>query len=291
MTPVAHTATAPAPIPASAGIGLRSAHHRHVLTARPSTSWFEVHTENFFALGGPQPAFLERIRRDYPLSLHGVGLSLGSTDPLDRAHLTNLKRVVDRFEPAFVSEHLSWSSIGGQFINDLLPLPYTEEALAHFSERVSFVQEFLGRTILIENPSSYLAFEHSTFPEWEFISALSRRSGCGILLDINNVYVSAHNHGFDAATYLDGVPAERVREFHLAGHSTQITRSGTTLLVDTHDGRVSEGVWSLFAAAVRRFGPRPTLIEWDANLPTFDVLEDEACIAERCLSSDHAIAA
>jgi uncharacterized protein len=291
MTPVVHTAIAPAPIPATAGIGLRSAHHRHVLTARPNTPWFEVHTENFFASGGPQPQFLERVRLDYPLSLHGVGLSLGSTDALDCRHLAHLKRVVDRFQPVFVSEHLSWSSIGGQFINDLLPLPYTEEALIHFSDRVGFVQDFLGRTILIENPSSYLAFEHSTMPEWEFIAALSRRSGCDILLDVNNIYVSASNHGFSAADYIAGVPVERVREFHLAGHSTRVTQDGTTMLVDTHDGRVAEDVWTLFEAAVERFGARPTLIEWDANLPSFDVLEDEARIADRYLRSDHAIAA
>jgi uncharacterized protein len=291
MTAVVHTATATAPIPATAGIGLRSAHHRHVLTERPHVAWFEVHTENFFAAGGPQPAFLERVRNDYPLSLHGVGLSLGSTDPLDRKHLTNLKRVADRFHPAFVSEHLSWSSINGQFINDLLPLPYTEEALLHFSDRVSYVQDFLGRTVLIENPSSYLAFTHSTIPEWEFLTALSHRSGCTILLDINNIYVSAHNHGFDALDYLAGVPANRVAQFHLAGHSAQVARDGQTLLIDTHDARVSDGVWELFAAAVRRYGARPTLIEWDANLPPFDILADEARLADRILRSNHAIAA
>ncbi len=291
MTPVVHTMTVPAPIPATAGIGLRSAHHRHVLAEQPDVAWFEVHTENFFAAGGPQPAFLERVRSDYPLSLHGVGLSLGSADALDRKHLTNLKRVADRFQPAFVSEHLSWSSINGQFINDLLPLPYTEEALLHFSDRVSYVQDFLGRTLLIENPSSYLAFAHSTIPEWEFLAAVSRRSGCAILLDINNIYVSAHNHGFDALDYLAGMPANRVAEFHLAGHSAQVGRDGQTLLIDTHDARVCDGVWKLFEAAVRRIGARPTLIEWDANLPAFDILEDEAGLADRILRSNHAIAA
>lgn len=291
MTRLLHTAAAPAPIPATAGIGLRSAHHRHVITQRPSVAWFEVHTENFFAAGGPQPAFLERVRADYPLSLHGVGLSLGSTDPLDHAHLRNLKRVVDRFQPAFVSEHLSWSSIGGHFVNDLLPLPYTEEALTHFSERVAYVQDFLGRSVLIENPSSYVAFATSTMPEWEFLAQLSRRSGCDILLDINNVYVSAHNHGFDTGDYLAGIPADRVREFHLAGHSAQIDADGRTLLIDTHDARVCDDVWALFAAAVRRIGARPTLIEWDANLPAFDVLEDEARIAKTHLRGDDAIAA
>jgi uncharacterized protein len=292
MTPVpAITATASAPIPATAGIGLRSAHHRHVITQRPSAAWFEVHTENFFAAGGPQPAFLERVRADYPLSLHGVGLSLGSVDPLDHAHLHRLKRVVDRFEPAFVSEHLSWSSIGGQFSNDLLPLPYTEEALLHFSDRVGYVQDFLGRTVLIENPSSYVTFASSTMPEWEFLHEISRRSGCEILLDINNVYVSARNHGFDAQQYLAGIPAERVREYHLAGHAVQVDDAGHTLLIDTHDGRVCDDVWALYAAAIDLIGARPTLIEWDANLPAFDVLEDEARIAETHLRRHDAIAA
>ena len=291
MTPVLHTATASAPIPATAGIGLRGAHHRHVITQRPGVAWFEVHTENFFAAGGPQPAFLERVRADYPLSLHGVGLSLGSADPLDHVHLHTLKRVVDRFQPAFVSEHLSWSSIGGQFSNDLLPLPYTEEALEHFGDRVSYVQDFLGRTVLIENPSSYVAFANSTMPEWEFLAQLSRRTGCDILLDVNNVYVSAHNHGFDAHAYLAGIPADRVREFHLAGHSAQVDDAGNTLLIDTHDARVCDDVWALYAAAISRIGARPTLIEWDANLPAFDVLEDEARIAETHLRQHDAIAA
>lgn len=291
MTRVTANTNASAPIPACVGIGLRSAHHRHVLSARPRVAWFEVHTENFFAHGGPQPALLERIRADYPLSLHGVGLSLGSADPLDHAHVRSLQRVADRFEPHFVSEHLSWSSIGGQFVNDLLPIPYTEEALQHVADRVEYVQETLRRRLLVENPSSYLGFTHSTLAEWEFLSALTARTGCGLLLDVNNIHVSAHNLGFDPLAYLDGIPADAVAEFHLAGHSRRVDGAGRIVLVDTHDQRVDDAVWSLFAAAVRRIGPRPTLIEWDTDLPSFDVLQDEARLAEHHLEHRDAVAA
>src|ERR1700676_979714 len=220
-------------MPVSAGIGLRAQHHLHVLKEWPRTAWFEAHSENYFADGGSHVECLSRIRARYPLSLHGVGLSLGSTDPLNREHLANLRRVVARFEPMLVSEHLSWSSVGGRFANDLLPLPYTEEALRHVSSHIAQAQDFLGRRILIENVSSYLQFECSRMPEWEFVSAVAAESGCGILLDLNNIYVAAHNHGFDAQRYLDAMDPRAVLEIHLAGHSA-VEFEGQELLIDTH---------------------------------------------------------
>ncbi len=280
----------PGPIPVSAGIGLRAQHHRDVLEQRPSVGWLEAHSENYFAAGGAQPEFLERIRSQYPLSLHGVGLSLGSTDPLDRRHLENLKRIVARFEPALLSEHLSWGSFRGRHFNDLLPLPYTEEALRHMVSRVSEVQDFLGRQILIENVSSYLEFTCSAMSEWEFLAALAFESGCAILLDVNNIYVSARNHGFDAHEYLARMPAKAVREIHLAGHNRKSYR-GRDLLIDTHSTFVCADVWALYAAAIRRFGPVPTLIEWDTDIPALSVLVEEAQRADAIREAQHALAA
>jgi uncharacterized protein (UPF0276 family) len=262
-------------MPASAGIGLRAVHHRDVLAEPPPVAWLEAHSENYFAAGGPVVACLERIRELYPLSLHGVGLSLGSTDPLDVEHLAKLKRVVSRFEPGLVSEHLSWSSFGGRFANDLLPLPYTAEALAHVSARIAEVQERLGRRILIENVSSYLQFKNSEMPEWEFVAGVAARSGCAILLDLNNIYVAARNHGFEAARYLEAMPVAAVQELHLAGHS-RVACEGGELLIDTHGGPVCDDVWELYRAALRRFGPLPTLIEWDTDIPPLPVLAAEA---------------
>src|SRR6202051_2840375 len=221
------------PMPANAGIGLRAPHHLHVLSESPDVSWFEAHSENYFAEGGSHVECLSRIRARYPLSLHGVGLSLGSTDPLNREHLANLRRVIARFEPTLVSEHLSWSSAGGRFANDLLPLPYTEDALRHVSSRIAQVQDALGRQILLENVSSYLEFECSTLPEWEFVAGVAAESGCGILLDLNNIYVAAHNHGFACHDYLQGIPRHLVQEFHLGGFN-RIDLDGQVLLVDTH---------------------------------------------------------
>jgi hypothetical protein len=271
------------PVPARAGIGLRAPHHAEVIGARPNVAWVEVHSENFFARGGAQREVLERVRRDYPLSLHGVGLSIGSTDPLDARHLRELERLVRDFSPALVSEHLSWGSIGGRFTNDLLPLPYTEEALRHMSRRVRAVQEALGRRILIENVSSYLQFTCSVMPEWEFLAALASESGCGLLLDVNNVYVSARNHGFDPCAYVDTVPRRAVEEIHLAGH--RVNRYGEReILIDTHSTHVCADVWALYAHAIARFGRVPTLIEWDTDIPSFATLQAEArqadCIAE-----------
>ena len=282
--------SAPRPIPARAGIGLRAPHRRELLERRPEAAWLEVHSENYFAEGGRAMAELDELRQHYPLSLHGVGLSLGSADPLDTGHLAHLKRAVERYAPALVSEHLCWVSYGGAYLHDLLPLPFTEEALAHVVLRIRAVQETLGRQILIENVSSYLEFEHSTIPEWEFLREVAARSGCGILLDVNNVYVSAVNHGFDAHAYLAAVPAAAVQEIHLAGH-TRREFDGATLLLDTHDQRVAEPVWALYQHTLMLTGPKPTLIEWDSELPTLDVLLDEARRAGHQLEARHAAAA
>jgi uncharacterized protein (UPF0276 family) len=262
-------------MPACAGIGLRAQHHADVLEERPAVGWFEAHSENYFADGGAHLDYLDRIRADYPLSLHGVGLSLGSADPLDREHLRRLKRLSRRVEPALISEHLSWSSVGGTFANDLLPLPYTEEALGHVSAKIAQAQDLLGRRILIENVSSYLEFSCSRIPEWEFLAAVATTSGCGILLDLNNIYVSACNHGFDAQAYLEAMPRNAVEELHLAGH-TPVIHDGRELLIDTHSAPVCADVWELYRAALARFGEVPTLIEWDADLPPLAILVAEA---------------
>jgi uncharacterized protein (UPF0276 family) len=277
-------------MPASAGIGLRAQHHLDVLAGAPRVGWFEAHSENYFADGGAHVECLWRIRERYPLSLHGVGLSLGSTDALNREHLENLRRAIARFEPALVSEHLSWSSVGGRFANDLLPLPYTDEALRHASARVAEVQDFLGRQILIENVSSYLEFGASSLPEWEFVAGVAAESGCGILLDINNIYVAANNHGFECRDYLQGIPRGAVQELHLAGHS-RIDLDGEELLIDTHGAPVCEAVWELYRDALRRFGALPTLIEWDTDIPAFQVLQAQADTADAHRDSVHAVAA
>jgi len=277
-------------IPAGAGIGLRSVHHDSFLATRPAVSWVEVHSENFFAAGGAQPRVLEQVRRDYPVSLHGVGLVLGSIDPLDRTHLARLRALVDRYQPGLVSEHLCWGAIGGRHTNDLLPLPYTEEALRHVVARVQQVQDALDRTILIENVSSYLDFTDSSMSEWEFLSAVARSSGCGILLDVNNVYVSARNHGFQAPRYIDAIPAALVGEIHLAGHSVD-DYGGRDILVDTHGAPVCDDVWALYARALERIGAVPTLIEWDTDLPDLATLIVEAQQAERHLEVVRALAA
>jgi hypothetical protein len=263
--------TASRPVPAQAGIGLRSAHHDEFLARRPPVPWVEVHSENFFADGGRQLQVLDAVRRDHGLSLHGVGLSLGGSDPLDPEHLRRLKRLVQRAEPALVSEHVCWSSAGGIFLNDLLPLPCTEAALSHTAARVGAVQEHLGRQILVENVSSYLEFEGAEMTEWDFLVQLAQRAGCGLLLDVNNIYVSAVNHGFSALEYLRAIPAELVGEIHLAGHTV-----AGDILIDTHSAPVTDAVWALYRDALRLLGPVPTLIEWDAELPALDRLLAEA---------------
>jgi len=278
------------PLPAAAGIGLRAAHHGQVLAESPDVAWFEAHTENYVADGGAHVECLSRIRERYPLSLHGVGLSLGSTDPLNGQHLARLKRAVDRFAPALVSEHLSWSSVNGRFANDLLPLPYTEEALHHVSRRIAQAQDALGRRLLIENVSSYVTYRCSTLTEWEFLAAVAVESGCGILLDLNNIYVSAHNHGFACDDYLEGIPVGAVGEFHLAGH-TRIDQDGRSLLIDTHGSRISDAVWDLYRRALQRFGSLPTLIEWDTDIPGLEVLRAEAQHADALEAALHDLAA
>ena len=270
-------------LPARAGIGLRGSHIDELLATKPALDWLEVHSENYFGDGGQPLYFLERFRSHYPLSLHGVGLSLGSTDPLNSTHLRKLKSLVDRFEPGLVSEHLCWSSVGGQFLNDLLPLPYTEEALNHVVTRIGEAQDYLRRQILVENVSSYLQYKHSTIAEWEFLAEVSRRAGCGILLDVNNIYVSAENHQFDPLTYLDAIPAHAVQEIHLAGFD-----SNGDCLIDTHGKPVFDAVWPLYAHSIERLGPKPTLIEWDTNIPPLDVLLGEAWKAREILERQNA---
>jgi len=270
------------PVPARAGIGLRFPHHRVVAETRPDTAWFEVHTENYMGGGSPLH-YLESIRRDYPISLHGVGLSLGSAHGIDAAHLARVRDVVARIEPGLVSEHLSWSVAGGTYLADLLPLPMTEEALDTVCRHIGQVQDALKRAILIENPSTYLRFRHSRIPEWEFLAATAARTGCKILCDVNNIYVSACNHGWDASAYLAALPKDSIGEIHLAGHAVR-ELNGRCLRVDEHGSPISTEVWALYAEALARFGRLPTLIEWDTDIPDFAVLRDEAAKAESAMA-------
>lgn len=270
------------PIPVRAGIGLRHPHVPDFLDSSPKIGWLEVHSENYLAEGGPRLKALEAIRLDYPLSCHGVGLSLGSQEGIDAAHLARLKAMFARFQPEFVSEHVSWSVTGGIYLNDLLPLPYTEESLSVVCRNVERAQNAFRRQILVENPSTYVAFATSTIPEWEFMAEIAKRTGCGILLDVNNIHVSAVNHGFDPNRYVDAVPGAAVQEIHLAGHAVR-NLDGATLLIDDHGSAVDEAVWRLFERAVRRIGPRPTLVEWDTRIPPLSTLLGEAERADRIL--------
>lgn len=256
---------------APVGIGLRAPHHAELEARRPPLGFLEAHSENFFAEGGPAPARLERLRAAYELSLHGVGLSLGSADPLDERHLARLAALVGRYQPFLVSEHLCWSSIDGRHAHELLPLPFTRGAVAHVAGRIAHVQERLGRRLLVENVAAYFRFDGAPMAECEFVAEVARRSGCALLLDVNNVWVNAVNHGFDPLAYLEALPADGVLEIHLAGHEARA--SG---LVDTHSRPVCDEVWTLFRAALERFGARPTLIEWDNDIPALDVLLAEA---------------
>jgi uncharacterized protein (UPF0276 family) len=256
------------------GIGLRAPHVGEIAAARPSLPWLEVHAENYMA-GGPALATLEKIRHDYPVSLHGVGLSLGTAGRLDARHLGRLRTLAEQIEPCLVSEHLSWSIVDGTYLNHLLPLPYTEETLRVFADQVLHVQEALGRQLLIENPSGYLRFRHSSIPEAEFIAEIVQLTGCGLLCDVNNIFVTAENLGLDPVGYIDALPRDAVREIHLAGHGRNDV-DGHTILIDDHGSPVAEDVWRLYAHALRRFGPVPTLIEWDTDLPSLSVLLDEA---------------
>ncbi|MGH8162803.1 MAG: MNIO family bufferin maturase [Rhodanobacteraceae bacterium] len=273
------------PMPAAVGIGLRPAHFEYVLEHRPRVPFFELHSENLFCAGGAQWEMFDSLRRDYPVSLHGVGLSLGSADRIDLAHLAALRELICRAAPALVSEHVCWGAVDGRHYNDLLPLPYTDEALDLMVGRVAQLQDTLQRRVLVENVSSYIHFNHSTMPEWEFLAVLAARSGCGLLLDVNNLYVNSVNHGFDPCEYIAGIPADAVEEMHLAGFTRKTDLHGA-LLIDSHDQRVDAAVWSLYANALASIGSRPTLIEWDRNLPEFALLQDEARIAEGYLAPD-----
>jgi uncharacterized protein len=249
------------------GLGLRVDHYEAILAGQPPIDWFEALTENYLVPGGRPLDYLMRIRERYPLAMHGVSLSIGSTAPLDHEYLRQVKALAARVQPAWVSDHLCWTGVAGRNTHDLLPLPYTEEALAKVAERVRTVQDVLGRRILLENVSSYVAFRDSRLTEWEFLSEVAVRADCLILLDVNNIYVSAVNHEFDALEYLDGIPPERVQQIHLAGHENQ-----GDYLVDTHDTEVPDPVWDLYAQAVRRFGAVSTMIERDDHIPPLEEL-------------------
>ena len=266
------------PAPARAGVGLRGVHHAE-WDARPACGWLEAHAENYFADGGPLPALLESLHRDYPLSLHGVGLGLGSCEPLDREHLGRLAALVRRHQPEVVSEHLCWGHAGGLHFNDLLPLPFTEETLSLLCTRVDLLQSTLGRCVLIEHLASYLTFPESTLAEAQFLAELAQRTGCGLLLDLNNLHVNAVNHGFDPQAFLRALPAAAVGEIHLAGY-TPVSIDDETVLIDTHGSAVDEAVWALYRDALQLIGPRPTLIEWDTDIPSLEVLRAEAALAD-----------
>jgi uncharacterized protein len=261
-------------IAASVGVGLRAPHVAEIVATRPALGWFEVHAENYMG-GGPALAQLAAIRRDYPLSLHGVGLSLGTAEGVDDEHLRRLAALVARTEPMLVSEHLSWSVSGGVYLNDLLPLPYTEETLAIVADNVAKTQDMLRRRLLVENPSGYLRFHHSAIPEPEFLAALVGRTGCGLLCDVNNINVTCANLGADAADYLDSLPAAAIGEIHVAGHAS-VMRGGKTLLIDDHGAPVAPAVWRLYRRALARCGVVPSLVEWDKALPPFATLLQEA---------------
>ncbi|HEV8471498.1 MAG TPA: DUF692 domain-containing protein [Methylomirabilota bacterium] len=273
---------------AACGIGLRTPHIAEIDATRPAVGWLEVHAENYMG-GGPALRALERLRRDYPLSVHGVGLSLGGADGLDLAHLDRLARLVERLEPALVSEHLSWSVTGGAYLNHLLPLPYTEEALGVLCRHVTRAQERLGRRLLVENPSGYLRFRDSPIPEVEFLNALARRTGCGLLCDVNNVYVTCANLGGDAQAWLDALEPSAVGEIHLAGHAVN-DADGRSILIDDHGSPVTDDVWRLYEHALRRYGAAPTLIEWDTDVPPLSVLLAEATKAEQRLKGSDVVA-
>jgi uncharacterized protein (UPF0276 family) len=263
------------------GLGLRPVHYEALLSGSHAIDWLEIVSENYLVPGGQPLAYLERIRAEFPLVMHGVSLSIGSTDPLDRRYLSDLKELARRVEPAWISDHLCWTGVEGRNVHDLLPLPYTEEALAAVTARVGEVQDLLGRQILLENVSSYLSYRDSEMTEWEFLSEVARRADCAILLDVNNIYVSAVNHGFDPLDYLRGVPRERVRQFHLAGHSDMDGH-----LIDTHDHPIAAPVWALYREAVEHFGPVPTMIERDDNIPELGELVAELDVARAVASGE-----
>ena len=270
----------PRAIPFRAGVGLKSEHYRTIVETNPDIGFFEVHAENYMGAGGPPHRYLTEIRNRYPLSLHGVGLSIGADQPLDRDHLQRLKQLVERYQPGLFSEHLAWSTHDTTFFDDLLPVPYTAETLARVTDHIDEVQETLGRKMLLENPSTYLAFAESTYSEIDFIAEIVQRTGCGLLLDVNNVYVASTNQQWDPVRYIDKYPLAHVQEIHLAGYTREADEKGRPLLIDTHDRPVDEIVWDLFEHAVGQLEPTPTLIEWDAKVPAWSELKAEADRAE-----------
>ncbi len=279
------------PVPARAGIGIKPAHYHDLLRTKPPLAFVEVHPENYMGAGGPPHAYLEAIADIYPLSFHGVGMSLGGAEPLDRDHLARWRRLIERYKPALVSEHIAWSRFGGISLHDLLPILYNEASLALVCEHIDEMENFLGRSILVENPSSYIAFRESDIPEAEFIVEVARRSGCGLLLDINNVYVSARNHGFDPCGWLMRVPGDLVGEIHLAGHSV-IREDEFEIRIDDHGSHVTPEVWDLYRETIARIGAKPTLIEWDTDVPPLAVLLEEAARADKLAAQEkHAAAA
>jgi len=271
------------PIGGLAGTSFKHEHLPAILAEGRQCCFFEVHAENYMGAGGPPHRALEAIRRDHPVSLHGVCMSIGGPQPLDKAHLARFRNLVARYEPALVSEHLAWSTHETIYFNDLLPLPYTEATLGRVCDHIDEVQEAIGRPLLLENPSTYLAFRESTMSETDFIRAVAGRTGCGLLLDINNVFVSATNHGFSAREYLADFPLSRVGEIHLAGHAEQADDEGAPLLIDSHDGPVADAVWKLFEIVIGQCGPIPTLVEWDSNIPDWPILKSEATAARAIL--------
>ncbi len=270
-------------LPARAGVGFKPVHFRAILVEPQPIGFFEVHAENYMGAGGPPHAQLAALRQRYALSLHGVGLSIGSMQPLDRDHLARLRSLCDRYEPESFSEHLAWSSHDGVYFNDLLPLPYTPQTLARVAEHIDTVQTTLHRQMLLENPSTYVGIAESTIPEVEFLAEVSRRTGCGLLLDINNVFVSSTNLGTSPQDYLDEFPFERVKEIHLGGHHRDIDDAGAPLLIDAHAAPVAQPVWELYACVIARIGPIATVIEWDNDIPDWPMLRAEAAAAERIL--------
>lgn len=262
-----------------AGVGLKPVHCRSILERRPALGFFEVHAENYMGAGGPPHRHLTAIREHYPLSVHGVGLSIGGSQALDEAHLRRLKALIERYQPALFSEHLAWSTHASGYFNDLLPIPYTPESLQRVVEHIDAAQTFLRRPLLLENPSTYVQFGESSYSETDFLNEVVRHAGCGVLLDVNNVYVSAINHGFDPIAYIDRINPASVGEIHLAGHARETDGDGSALLIDTHDRNVDDAVWSLYAHAVGRIGPVSTMIEWDAHVPALDVLLEESRLA------------
>lgn len=263
-------------LPAAAGIGFKPQHFVDIIDGGQAIEFIEIHAENYMGAGGPPHAQLGALRERYALSVHGVGLSIGGAAPLDPAHLARLKAICDRYQPYSFSEHLAWSSHNEVFYNDLLPLPYTPETLANIAAHIDQVQTTLGREMLLENPSTYVALADSTISETDFLAEIARRTGCGLLLDVNNVFVSAVNHGTSPEVYLTAFPLDRVREIHLGGHSQQNDDDGTTLLIDAHGSPVADPVWALYESVIRRCGPIATLIEWDNDVPAWPILASEA---------------